>query len=83
MSDKPLLKLLRQAKPPLKGDPGKTVTELAMELFGKDTPSIRAKVWKRLGPEVDSGHVLCGRGFRMNRAGVAHGEPVYRVVSKP
>lgn len=82
MSDKPLLKLLRQGKRPIAGDAGKTVKELAVEIFGSDTKGNRIKVWDRLGPELESGKVVFGRGIRMNRAGIMHAEPVYRVASK-
>lgn len=82
MSDKPLLTLLRRAPKPAEGDPGNTASELAIGIFGVDTRHTREKVRSRLRAEIASGHVVCGRGVRMNMAGISHGEPVYRVVTK-
>lgn len=81
VSDKQLLKVLKEAKKD-PGDPGRTVKELAKEMFGSESPSDRAKVWDRLGPEVDAGKVIPGRGMRRNRAHIWHAEPVYRVTGK-
>lgn len=82
MSDKPLLALLRRVPNPSAGDPGKTVIELALEIFGNDSRWTRETVRTRLRAEMRAGNVVCGRGIRVNMAGNQHGEPVYRVVSK-
>lgn len=81
MSDQQLLKVLKAAKKD-PGDPGRTVRELAIEMYGSDSRASRAKVWERLGPEVDGGQVTPGRGMRRNRAHNWHAEPVYRVAGK-
>lgn len=82
MSDDKLLTLLKQAKVPAAGDPGKTVEELAIEIFGDARTDTRNKVRLRLKAAIESGAVVAGRGLRMNIAGNRQGKPVFRLAGK-
>lgn len=82
MSDDRLLTLLKQAKAHAVGDPGKTVEELASEIFGNTLADSRNKVRLRLKANIEAGVVVAGRGVRVNIAGGHQSKPVFRLVGK-